>query len=375
MAAEIEHLPERLDVGWTSEKIKNAIAVRRERIQGLLAEIGDDEKPSHAQMAELRRLDAEVSRLELRILRPHPGFPPPGARRGGSYSTPTVRQGRFEGIGQAFLRGLEDAHGSPRAALDGTTGGTLVPPFFRREILELPQRQLFVRSVIPTVPATGDKVWYLRQTVADHQAAIAHVTEALDRALLSDFQELMSFIDGQLALGVLLAEEDQILNGDGNAPNLTGLLNTAGIQTQAKGADAIPDAVYKAITKVRAQFFEPDAIVLHPNDWQSIRLLQTTDGEYIAAPFIEADPDRLWGKAVITSPAITEGTGLVGAFGPAATVYDRDQARITFTESGLGDSAGEELFTRNQVRFRGESRIAFGVQFPAAFCTVTGLDA
>jgi hypothetical protein len=31
------------------------------------------------------------------------------------------------------------------------------------------------------------------------------------------------------------------------------------------------------------------------------------------------------------------------------------------------------MFTRNQVRFRGESRLALGVIRPASFCTVTGL--
>jgi HK97 family phage major capsid protein len=81
----------------------------------------------------------------------------------------------------------------------------------------------------------------------------------------------------------------------------------------------------------------------------------------------------MWGIPVVTSPVMTVGTGLVGAFGVDATIYDREQARVTFTEAGLGDNAGEELFMRNQVRFRGESRIALGVARPASFCSVTGL--
>ncbi len=64
---------------------------------------------------------------------------------------------------------------------------------------------------------------------------------------------------------------------------------------------------------------------------------------------------------------------MIGAFGVAATLWDREEARITFTESGLGDSVGAELFSRNQIRFRGEESVAFGVERPAAFCEVTGL--
>ena len=299
------------------------------------------------------------------------------------------------GLGAEFLRRLGVGQGGMKA-LDGTAGATLVPAFFDPRIRDLPQRSLFVRSLIPVRQADGDKVHYIRQTVATQNAApvaagalkptsvytverveetvrtIAHVTEALDRALLSDFDSLVDFLDNQLRLGVLLAEESQIINGNGTAPNLRGILNTVGIQTQAVGADPHADAVYKALGKVRGAFFEPDGIVLHPNDWQDIRLTKTADGEYQTAPVTDDGVERLFGKPVITSPVIAEGTGLVGAFAVGATVWDREEARVTFAEVGLNDS-GEEMFTRNQLRWRAEERIAFGVERPNAFCTVTGL--
>ncbi len=110
---------------------------------------------------------------------------------------------------------------------------------------------------------------------------IAHVSEALDRSLLNDFASLSSFVDNGLRLGVPLEEERQILLGSGTPPALRGILNTTGIQTQAKGADPTPDAIAKAITKVRVVIGEPTAIVVHPNDWQEIALLRTADGLYI----------------------------------------------------------------------------------------------
>jgi HK97 family phage major capsid protein len=299
-------------------------------------------------------------------------------------------------LGAEFLKRM-GAGTAGLKALDGTTGGTMIPPFFDPQIRLLPQRQLFVRSLLPVRIADGDKVWYLRQTVAEQNAqpvaphgikpnsvytierieepvrVIAHVSEALDRSLLIDFEQLTEFIDQQLRLGVLLAEENQIINGDGTGVNMTGILNTAGIQVQARGTDSQADAIYKGITKIREQFMEPDGIVLHPSDWQTIRLSKDSIENYLSGTVIQADPDQLWGKQVITSTVLAQGTGLVGAFAIGASVYDREQARITFTEQGLSDVAGEEMFTKNEIRFRGEERIAFGVERPAAFCEITGL--
>jgi HK97 family phage major capsid protein len=350
----------------------------------------------HKDVAAVKRLDDlhqayktvadEAGDLQERLLRAVDGKLTDGASR---------EDKGIPGLGAEFLRRLGVSPDGLKA-LDGTAGATLVPAFFDPRIRNLPQRSLFVRSLIPVRGADGDKVHYIRQTVATQNAApvaagalkptsvytverieetvrtIAHVTEALDRALLSDFDSLVDFLDNQLRLGVLLAEENQIINGNGTSPNLRGILNTSGIQTQARGTDAHADAIYKAIVKLRLSFFEPDGICLHPTDWQTIRLTKTADGEYQAAPVTDDGVERLFGKPVITSPVIAQGTGLVGAFAVGATVWDREEARVTFSEVGLNDS-GEEMFTRNQLRWRAEERIAFGVERPDAFCTVTGL--
>jgi HK97 family phage major capsid protein len=195
----------------------------------------------------------------------------PGQRSTGSDNR--LKFGRVDGLGSEFVKQMGEK------ALDGTTGGATMPgSFFDPRLRELPHRKLFVRSLIPTTRVNSDKVAYIRQTVLTNNAAavaagalkptsvitaareeapirvIAHISEALDRSMLSDYDQLIRFIDDQLRLGVLLEEERQILLGSGVAPNLTGILTTVGIQTQAKGADPVPDAVHKAITKVRNVF-------------------------------------------------------------------------------------------------------------------------
>jgi HK97 family phage major capsid protein len=54
---------------------------------------------------------------------------------------------------------------------------------------------------------------------------------------LEDVEGIQSYLDQRLGSAVRQRLDNQILNGDGNAPNLTGILNKAGIQTQAKAAD------------------------------------------------------------------------------------------------------------------------------------------
>lgn len=186
--------------------------------------------------------------------------------------------------------------------------------------------------------------------------------------LLSDVGQMRSTIEGRLVFMVRRREETQLIAGDGSAPNISGILDRSGIQTQAKGSDPVPDAVYKAMTKIRAvAFSEPTAAVFHPNDWQDVRLLRTTDGVYIWGSPAEAGPERIWGLDVRVTTAMTENTALVGAFKPYAQIFRR--TGITVTAS----TEHSTYFVENKVAILAEERLALAVYRPAAFCTVTGI--
>lgn len=75
----------------------------------------------------------------------------------------------------------------------------------------------------------------------------------------------------------------------------------------------------------------------------------------------------------MVSPVVAAGVALVGDFTTGATIWDREQARVTFTAAGLSDDGTSEMFRKNEIRFRGEERLAFGVEWPAAFCAVENL--
>lgn len=206
-------------------------------------------------------------------------------------------------------------------------------------------------------------------------AVIARVTDEM----WNDFPMLRDYINGRLRFMVEAKEEQQLLNGAGTGNQITGILNTSGIQTQALGGDTVPDAIYKAMTKVRvatgsAGGFEPDGIVIHPNDWQAVRLAKDANNQYYAGgPFTGAygnngiAPDMLWSKRVVVTTAIAENTALVGSFRLGAQIWQREGIRVEATNSH------EDDFAFNRIALLVEERLALAVYRPSAFCTVTGI--
>jgi HK97 family phage major capsid protein len=186
--------------------------------------------------------------------------------------------------------------------------------------------------------------------------------------MMADNEGFESYLRGRLEFMIKQREELQLLVGDGTAPNISGIHDRSGVQTQAKGADPVPDAIFKAITKVRnTGFAEPTAVVMHPNDWQDVRLLRTADGIYIWGSPADAGPERIWGLPVRVTSNETENTALVGAFRPDAQIFRRGGVELAVSDSHAS------YFISNLLAVRAEERIALAVYRPASFCKVTGI--
>lgn len=186
--------------------------------------------------------------------------------------------------------------------------------------------------------------------------------------MLDDVPQIESYIRARLAYMVMQRRESQLLVGDGTAPNISGILDRSGIQTQAKGTDPTPDAFFKAMTKVRVVGgAEPTAGVIHPNDWQDIRLLRTADGVYIWGSPADTAPERMWGLTMRVTTGITENTGLVGAFRPFSQVFRRSGITVELTRDY------DTYRTSNKALLIAEERLALAVYRPSAFCQVTGI--
>jgi len=201
---------------------------------------------------------------------------------------------------------------------------------------------------------------------------IAH-WEAAHRNVLADEPQLRSIIDNELLYGLRLHEDYQILSGAGTSEDLTGILNTSGIQTYAWSAgatlpvkDTKADAVRRAATLSFLAYYEPSGIILHPNDWEDIELVKDSNGQYLmAVSIVQGAEARMWRIPVVDTPAITEGTALIGSFGQGAQLYDREEATIRVSEQH------SDFFVRNAIVVLAEQRLALAVKRPESFVKVT----
>lgn len=252
-------------------------------------------------------------------------------------------------------------------------------------------RPLTVEDLIPQTRTQQGGIKYMEETTATNGAAavaegaakpestlaftektspvrkLATVLPVTDE-MMEDEPTMRGYIETRLRTFMDLTREAQLLNGSGTPPNLRGILNTSGIQTQAKGADPTPDAVYKGMTKIRVTgLLQPDGVVFHPNDWQEVRLLRTADGIYIWGSPSEAGPERIWGMNVVQSIALTEGTALTGAFRTSSQIFRRSELDFAVSDQHA------DFFVLNQLMLRVEERLALVVFRPAGFCTITGV--
>lgn len=223
---------------------------------------------------------------------------------------------------------------------------------------------------------------YLRQTKRDNKAApvalgdlkptseygitsvegklevIAHVAEPTPEYWLEDLQSLGSFVQDEMMYGLDRAVEAQVLNGDGVGPNLTGLLNTSGVQLQAFSADATT-TVRKGLTKLEMIGYEGGGIILNPLDWEAIELSRRQDGtpDLGSSLPVARAAQLLWGLRIAVSTAVPEKSGLLFDLGALAVTTD-GAVRMQWSNSVADD------FARNQVRARNEGRFGLDVYQP-----------
>jgi HK97 family phage major capsid protein len=258
------------------------------------------------------------------------------------------------------------------------------------------QRQPRLADIIPTSATANTSIFYMTETTAlagtNAQVVTAENSAKFQNTLaftqveskvtliatwlpvtlqqLDDVPGIQGIINDRMTTFLRLKEEDVLLTGTGVAPiNMSGFLVQV-TQTQAKGADTNIDAVFRGIQKVRTVgFTEPDAIVMHPNNFTPIALYKASTGEFGFNVTVDnAGVTRLFGKILILTPAITANTALVGDFATFSHISKKMGLTITV---GLNS----DDFTLNKRTILAEMRESLEIYRINAFCTVTGLDA
>ena len=185
---------------------------------------------------------------------------------------------------------------------------------------------------------------------------------------MEDVEGIEDYVNSRLGFMLRQRLDSQIIVGNGVTPNLLGTNNVGNINTQAKGIDPTPDAIYKGMDLVRTVgFAEPSVIFIHPTDWQDIRLLRTADGLYILGAPTDPSPTRLWGVPVVQTTAVTLNTATLGDYRNFSALYTKRGITMSASDSH------QSYFTRGMLAIRADMRVAMVHFRPEAFCTITGI--
>ena len=160
-------------------------------------------------------------------------------------------------------------------------------------------------------------------------ATIAHLMTA-HRNVLADEPRLRGLIDSDMIDGVKMAEDFEILYGDGTGENLTGVYNTPGVQSYTGlSSDKKSAQVRRAMTRAILAYYQPTGVVMHPLDWEDLELETDRNGAYTIATSVAIGGEkRVWRLNVVDTPAHQAGGFLLGAFGQGAKLFDREEVNV-----------------------------------------------
>jgi len=403
------------------KEITEKLAAKAKQVDQIYTEAGEDldfskvkclEGDTTAKVEALRALDKELT--DLKAEREKLVAIERGSERAKELSkefnepiTPIQHpvkgsQPEEKSIGQLFVESQAYKQKGATATVDLNLKTTMSrssgwdPEAIRIPRVELyPLRKLTVMDLYPQYTTDRDTIKYMKESTFTNNAAEAAeegtygeaaiaLTETSDEVekvavwlpvtdeQLEDVSGLAEYLNNRLTYMLKSRIDSQLLEGDGSTPNLWGAANLSSIQTQAKGTDPVPDAIFKAMTKVRGTtagtgFAEPSAVVLHPNDWQSIRLLRTADGIYIFGSPTEPGPERIWGVPVVVTSAKTENTGLVGDWSGYSALFMKRGIQFKVTDSHAS------YFISGVQAIRCDVRLAAVYFRDSAWCTVTSI--
>lgn len=295
-------------------------------------------------------------------------------------------------LGDGAAKTLSDIHAAGGLKTTLATSAGWAPQAIRTgRLVEYATRPIQLIDLIPGANTSQSAVVYMEETTftpaavetaeaGQYQEAALAYTERnvpvrkipvfipVTDEQLEDIPGMQGLLNNRLPFFIRQRLDGQIVAGTGIAPNLVGLSAASGTQTQARGTDPGPDALYKAMVKVRiAGRAQPSAIAMHPTDLQNIRLLRTADGIYIFGNPTDGGAFRIWGLPVAEADSLTAGTAWVGDFAAFSEINERRGIEVKVSDSH------SDFFIKGIQAVRADFRVAIVWYRPAAFCSVTGL--
>lgn len=282
------------------------------------------------------------------------------------------------------------ANSGPGTAAPGTTNA-LLP--VAQPIAPTPrQAKLYLRDLIPTFTTTMTQLPYVRElSPTSNELAASAVKEAgtkpdvslnfdpqianptviaatlsLSRQLFADGAFVVNYINNRLPYLIKFKEDYEFLNGSGTWPDMQGILNTSGIQTQTATASDYAVTIANAMAKAVLVDGQATAVVMYPTDATTMFTKRaSTSGVFDAGTPFSSMPGTVWGLPVYQTRAAQSGHALVADFARGALIADRQQITLDTSDQH------SDYFARNMLMVRCEERVALLMPRPDLFVNAT----
>jgi HK97 family phage major capsid protein len=270
-----------------------------------------------------------------------------------------------------------------------TTDARLTPIDSRPGVVPGAFQRLLIEQLLPSTTTVSGLVEYFKEKTFTNAAAevaeaatkpeatwtgdmtqvpittVAHWIR-VTRQLAMDAPALVAYINQRLIYGVNLRVDSQLINGNGTAPNLSGLLKAGnftphGYSAAALGGGATAlDLIQRVIIDLATAGYMPNAVLMNPADYGGIARLKDSTGQYLMGNPAFGFSSPIWGLTPVVSPNMPADTFLVGAFDLATMVYNREGVTVEMSEHD------RDNFITNLITIRAERRLALAVEIPAA---------
>lgn len=252
----------------------------------------------------------------------------------------------------------------------------------RPGIIEQPRRRLHIRQLLSGGSMSGSHYAYVKEIAGEGAPAptaeaatkprldlrlqevsvpaetIAGIVK-VSRKMLRDVQGLTTFLQSRLPEKLLRAEDEQLLNGNGTSPNISGITD-AGNFTPFSGTSHIwVEQLVEAITQLEEADRDVNGILVRPADYATILLNKASgSGEYdLPRELVTYTNGQLYvsGVPVFKSTAANPGQFIVGDWVMGANLIIQEPPILQFFEQD------EDNVQKNMVTVRIEETICFPI--------------
>lgn len=275
--------------------------------------------------------------------------------------------------------------GSPQNPVD-----TIVPYQHMAGIVGGAFRSLRLMDIIPQGTAGSNTIHYTRELAWTNNAAetaegaqkpessltfedvnvpvrtIAH-TIKVSKQVMDDAPQLQSYIDRRMRYGVNFRVEQQVINGNGTSPNISGILDSGNFTSlTANSGEVDLDFANRMKYAVIGAEYMADYFLLNPADWGAIERVKNgaSDARYVGADgainyIANGLQPTLWGLPVVMSNSVPQGT-LIALSTDSVMFWSRQGTTVEIFDQN------EDDVEKNLLTIRAEMRGAFSVFRPSA---------